>query len=143
MADPFPTCNNKYQYTLFLTFFFCYLIQFEWKLHCIWKIFAIIRLELIKKTYLSASIAEPSSNSSSTVPTAESLFGTLFIEFWNLFPGINEVSRFCFFLGVGGNTGYPYGIISTTKQVVSSFSPLDLRASYRQIKRLKFDTICI
>lgn len=82
------------------------------------------------QSYLSASIAEPSSNNSSTTPTAESLLADLPKEFGYFFPK-NEVSTFCFFLGVDGiKKGCSDGIISTTKQVVSSFNPLDRKASY-------------
>lgn len=80
-------------------------------------------------TYLSVSIAEPSSNNSSTTPTVESLFVDLLKQVRDLFPNIRELKRFCFFLGVGGKIGWSKGIISTTRQVVSSFRPLDLRAS--------------
>jgi len=54
----------------------------------------------------------------------------LFTDFSDFFPNNrSEVSILCFFLGVGGNTGRSEGIISTTRQVVSSLRPLDLRAS--------------
>lgn len=92
---------------------------------------AILSYQLHNKlccTYLSASIAEPSSNNSSTTPTEESLF-LLFTEFRVFFPKISEARMFCFFIGVGGKTGWSEGIMSTTRQVVSSLRPLDLRAS--------------
>ena len=84
--------------------------------------------------YLSISIAEPSSKSSSTTPTAESLLVALLVEFSDFFPKRSVVSILCFFFEVGGNTGWSEGIISTTRQVVSSFRPLDLRASWEKRK---------
>lgn len=79
--------------------------------------------------YLSSSIAEPSSNNSSTDPTAESLLVALFVPFRDLLPK-KELRKLCFFFGVWGKIRLLDGIISTTKQVVSSFSPLDRSASW-------------
>lgn len=73
--------------------------------HLFVNAFMILSTFKISITYLSASIAEPSSNNSSTTPTAESFFVALFVEFRDFFPNINEVRKFCFFLGVGGKTG--------------------------------------
>lgn len=55
--------------------------------------------------YLSASMAEPSSNNSSTAPTADILFVPLLVEFRDFLPKINDVSEFCFLFGVGSTTG--------------------------------------
>lgn len=80
-------------------------------------------------TNLSASIAEPSSKSSSTIPTAESFFDSLLAESRDFFLNSNALNLFCFLGGLGGGTELSGGIISTTMHVVSSFSPLVRNAS--------------
>jgi hypothetical protein len=80
-------------------------------------------------TNLSASIAEPSSNNSSTIPTADSFFDSLLAESRALFLKNRALNLFCFLGGVEGCTEVSGGIMSTTMQVVSSFSPLVLNAS--------------
>lgn len=80
-------------------------------------------------TNLSASIAEPSSNSSSTIPTAESFLDSLFAESRDFLLNSSALSLFCFLGGGEGGTELSGGIMSTTMQVVSSFSPLVLNAS--------------
>lgn len=82
-----------------------------------------------RRTNLSASIAEPSSNNSSTIPTADSFFESLLAESWALFLKNRALSLFCFLGGVEGCTEGSGGIISTIIQVVSSFRPLVLNAS--------------
>ena len=88
-------------------------------------------------TNLSASIAEPSSNSSSTVPMAESFFDSLLEESWHFFLNNKALSMLCFLGGVGGWIELSGGIMSTTMQVVSSFSPRVLKASYRRPYKMK------
>lgn len=86
-------------------------------------------LVLVLSANLSASIAEPSSNSSSTIPTAESFFDSLLVESRELFLNKKDLSLFGF-LGRGeGGGGFSGGIMSTTMQVVSSFNPRVLNAS--------------
>jgi len=85
--------------------------------------------------YLSASIADPSSNSSSTIFIAESFFDSLLAESRDLF--LKERRSLSLFRfgggGVGGNS-LSGGIMSTTMQVVSSFNPLVLSASCITVK---------
>lgn len=52
-------------------------------------------------TDLSASIAEPSSNSSSTTPTADSFFASLLTESFGFLLKMKDLSLFTFF-GVDG-----------------------------------------
>jgi hypothetical protein len=82
-------------------------------------------------TNLSASMAEPSSKSSSTIPTEESFLASLFTGSLDLFPRMKDLNLFIFLGGdCGGFTDRSGGIMSTTMHVVSSFSPLVLNASY-------------
>lgn len=95
-----------------------------------------------RQTNLSASIAEPSSKSSSTIPTADSFFDSLLAESWDFFLNNRALSLFCFFGGVEGCTGLSGGIMSTTMQVVSSFRPLVLKASCRIIHQKQLERAC-
>lgn len=90
-------------------------------------------------------MAEPSSNSSSTIPTADSFFDSLWAESRDFFLNNRALSLFCFFGGVEGCTELSGGIISTTIQVVSSFKPLDLKASCTtiQIKSYKKEFLAL
>lgn len=81
-------------------------------------------------TDLSASMADPSSNNSSTIPTADSFFANLLVDFQEFFLK-NRALSLLYFLGGGEGGGLlSGGITSTTMQVVSSLSPRDLNASY-------------
>lgn len=83
-----------------------------------------------EKIDLSARIAEPSSNNSSTIPIADSFFDSLLEESWDFLLKNHDRNLLCFFLG--GEAGcilLSGGIISTTMQVVSSFRPRVLSAS--------------
>lgn len=82
-----------------------------------------------KSTDLSASISDPYSKSSSTIPIAESLLASLFIESRDLFLNISDLSLFFFLGGNAIGAECSGGIISTTIQVVSSFKSLVLKAS--------------
>jgi hypothetical protein len=80
---------------------------------------------------LSASMAEPSSKSSSTIPTEESFLASLLAGSMDLFPRMKDLNLFNFLGGdCGGFIDRSGGIMSTTMHVVSSFSPLVLNASY-------------
>lgn len=84
-----------------------------------------------KSANLSASIAEPSSKSSSTMPTADSFFDSLLAEPLDLLLNNSALSLFCFLGGGASCMGLSGGIMSTTMHVVSSFSPLVLNASFK------------
>jgi hypothetical protein len=57
---------------------------------------------------------------------AESFFDSLLAEKWDFFLNNKALSLFCFLGGVEGGIELSGGIMSTTTQVVSSFSPLVL-----------------
>lgn len=75
-------------------------------------------------------MAEPSSKSSSTMPTADSFLDSLLVEPWDFVLKKKDRSLLCFLRGGdGGGIVVSGGIMSTTIQVVSSLNPLVLNAS--------------
>lgn len=80
-------------------------------------------------TYLSESIAEPSSNISSTILTEDSFFDSLLAESFDFFLKMKDLNLFVFLGGDGGGSEWSGWAMSTTMQVVSSFKPLVLSAS--------------